>query len=448
MTVSNLPAAPARTMEPATFATTADAFVAALVNLPSEINSTAATINSQAATVATNTATSTTDANNAAASATAAATAASAAAWVNGGTYALNASAISQINFQTYRKITASSVTTTDPALDSTNWTPISVTLIRGVVQSANNTLGVVDNGKIIYGSGTYTQNIGNTTNQKAGWYVYVRNTGSGDITITSSNLVDGLSSYIMYSGETRLFVSDGTNFNSVILTSFYRVWTTTASNNFTKPPGYNYFEGLAWSGGGGGGKQPTSNLAIGGGGGGCFPFKIRASDLGATETISIGGGGAARTTNGSPNAGGETSIGSKIFVAGGSSSGSGYGGAISLFSGNVPITQSTGGLSVGFETASSPTGGSAVWGGASATSNGTVATYRSVYGGGNGGTVDGSNVALAAGFSIHAGNGGAASVASNGTDGTIPAGGGGATQTGTQSGAGARGEVRMWGVC
>jgi len=64
-------------------------------------------------------------ANSAAAAASSAAAAGSiagAAAWVNGNTYALNAAAISTLDFQTYRKITPSSVTTIDPSLDYTNW--------------------------------------------------------------------------------------------------------------------------------------------------------------------------------------------------------------------------------------------------------------------------------------------------------------------------------------
>lgn len=64
----------------------------------------------------------TTLADNAENSATAAAVTAGAAAWVNGGTYALNANAISGVDFQTYRKKTASSVTTADPSADTTNW--------------------------------------------------------------------------------------------------------------------------------------------------------------------------------------------------------------------------------------------------------------------------------------------------------------------------------------
>lgn len=66
--------------------------------------------------------TATTKAAEAVAASLAATTTANASAWVNGGTYALNANAISGVDFQTYRKKTASSVTTTDPSADATNW--------------------------------------------------------------------------------------------------------------------------------------------------------------------------------------------------------------------------------------------------------------------------------------------------------------------------------------
>lgn len=61
-------------------------------------------------------------AGTATAAAAAAVAAANASQWVSGTTYAINACAISQVNFQTYRKITAANSTTTDPANDSTNW--------------------------------------------------------------------------------------------------------------------------------------------------------------------------------------------------------------------------------------------------------------------------------------------------------------------------------------
>lgn len=61
-------------------------------------------------------------ATSAANSATVASVIAGASAWVNGNTYGLNACAISQVTFQTYRKKTASSVTIIDPALDNVQW--------------------------------------------------------------------------------------------------------------------------------------------------------------------------------------------------------------------------------------------------------------------------------------------------------------------------------------
>lgn len=61
-------------------------------------------------------------ATSAANSATAASVIAGASAWVNGNTYGLNACAISQVTFQTYRKKTPSSATPLDPAIDQVNW--------------------------------------------------------------------------------------------------------------------------------------------------------------------------------------------------------------------------------------------------------------------------------------------------------------------------------------
>jgi hypothetical protein len=77
---------------------------------------------------------------NAAASAIAAANNATAAPWA-AGVYAQYAAAISTINFKTYRKITASSSTATDPANDPTHWRPADGSLmdvpVTGTAQTA-----------------------------------------------------------------------------------------------------------------------------------------------------------------------------------------------------------------------------------------------------------------------------------------------------------------------
>ncbi len=134
MAISVLPTAPARSQTAATFVTNADAFVAALATFRTEANALGAQATIDAATASAAATSATTSASNAAASATAAGTSAGATAWITGTTYALNGSAISQIDFQTYRKITASSVTTTDPKNDAVNWvivgTPVSASTL------------------------------------------------------------------------------------------------------------------------------------------------------------------------------------------------------------------------------------------------------------------------------------------------------------------------------
>jgi len=307
--------------------------------------------------------------------------------------------------------------------------------------RTANTILAAADNSTLIdITSGTFSQTFTAAATLGSGWFVYLRNSGTGDITLdpNASETIDGLTSYIMYGGETRLVQCTGTAFISVVLSPFYRAFTATGT--FTKPPGYSYFGGLAWSGGSSGQRQTnTAANAVGGGGGGCFDFLMLASTFGATETISIGAGGIGVTGVANGNLGGNTTIGSLLTVFGavtfpeGGSVRSGAK-ASNIFGG------------VGYESGNSddPTGISTVWGGATAISSADSGT--SVFGGGAGGSLNAATVRIP-GVSQLGGNGGAASSASSGTAGTAPAGGGGGTHTGASSGAGARGEVRIWGM-
>lgn len=93
---------------------------------PTEMQALATNVYNNAVEANADAATATTKAAEATAAASAATATANASSWVNGGTYAMDANAISGIDHQTYRKKTASSVTITDPSADSTNWVGLS----------------------------------------------------------------------------------------------------------------------------------------------------------------------------------------------------------------------------------------------------------------------------------------------------------------------------------
>lgn len=298
------------------------------------------------------------------------------------------------------------------PAADS------SVAMLRRAITGADTALPSDAGGLIDVTSGTFTLAFAAVGTLGNGWYCYIRNGGTGDVTLdpNASETIDGLTSFVMYPGEVRLVQCDGSAFYSLVVSAFQRTFTSTAT--FTKPPGYKVFCGLMWGGGASGDRTDNILLAArGGSGSGAFRFELSASVFAATETVTIGAGGAAVTGVANGNSGGTTSIGTLLTQAGAT------------------------------RTAGSTTGGIAPWGGgdSTATSNGGSA----IYGAGAGGSTNDSNPGSAGtgGSSTVAGAGGAGGTNVNGTDGTAPGGGGGATKTGTTSGAGARGEVRIWGL-
>ena len=123
--IAALPTAPARTDAPATFVARADAFVAALPTLRTQINTTTTAIDGVASTVGGNATTAAADAATASAAATAADATANAVLWVSAGSYTAGQNRYSPINYLTYRAITTHSGETTDPSLDETNWTAV-----------------------------------------------------------------------------------------------------------------------------------------------------------------------------------------------------------------------------------------------------------------------------------------------------------------------------------
>jgi hypothetical protein len=256
-------------------------------------------------------------------------------------------------------------------------------------------------------------------------------------------------------------------------------VQTFNSSGTWTKPAGYAAGSRVhiqAWGGGGSGGRNAVSGRGGGGGGGGYIEEWLNLSQLGATETITVGAGGVSRTGSDQAGANGNpTTVGSLVFVgagAGGPSgvalNGGGGGGQLSSASGANPgnplvsagfgysITNIGSGCIVQYAVTSidvayvgngaatrgsSSNGGrefsgpmDGFWHGGGGGGNSPGA--NSVFGGAGGGA--GTTGTNAGGTSSLGGNGGAGSV--TGTAGSQPGGGGGGgTST---SGAGGTGRV------
>ena len=309
---------------------------------------------------------------------------------------------------------------------------------VNRVARTSNTILGASDHGKLIdITSGTFSQTFDAAATLGDGWFIYLKNSGTGDITLdpNASELIDGLATFVMYPGEVRLVQCDGSALRSVVMNGFYK--TFTASGDFTKPPGYNRFEGLLWGGGGSGRKSAAAAAKSGGGGGACAPITFQSGSFSATEAVVIGAGGTGQvtaTTDG--NVGGDSTFNGVTAYGGPAGETAASLGGNSLIPSAIAVATNTGGAN---STLCAYYGGGA--GLIAATAFG-----RTIYGGGGGGGITAGDVLIDPPTTVYGGAGGAAVLAADGVAGTAPGGGGGATETGT-SGAGARGELRIWGI-
>ena len=331
--------------------------------------------------------------------------------------------------------------------------------LIR-VPRTSNTTISAANKGNLIdITSGTFTQTFDACATLGNGWFCYIRNSGTGDITLdpNASELIDELTSYIMYPGEVRLVQCDGAALRTVVLNSFYKVFT--ASGDFIKPPGYVAFEGLLWGGGGSGGAAISSYAKAGGGGGApCSPFTADAKRLSDSVSVVIASGGVSSSA-GSYGAkvgsvGGTSSFGDMIFAGGGAgggataeistnSAGGGNGGSLYDISASRFNGGKGGGAYLG-----------AIWA-YNSNQPGSGGKYGGGGGGGGGGGVESTtgrdwDFGYASIVGGAGGNGGGTLKGGTGGAGVAPGGGGGggAALSGTaSSGAGGRGELRIWGI-
>lgn len=283
----------------------------------------------------------------------------------------------------------------------------------------------------IVYTTGGFTQTFDDAANLQTGLWFYTRNDTSADITFLANDaLLDGLSTYISYPGETRLWQFNGTDFNTIVINPFTKEFSV--SGNFVKPPRYNYFDTVTQGpgAGGGGGEGRAAGTARAGGAGGAggarLLRRIPASALVTNSTVAIGAGGVggvgANNGVGNPgNAGGVTSFTSNSIVLtasygggpgmGGIASSSTIGGSGGGVGGAGAIGAGTG--TIGGQPANANIGGNSTAtvnnsGGGGAGSNSLV-SGSAEYGGGAGGSISNSLVGVPGGGSLYGGGSGGA---------------------------------------
>jgi hypothetical protein len=312
--------------------------------------------------------------------------------------------------------------------------TTVATATIPRSTRTSNTILASADASTLVaITSGTFTQTFTAAATLGSGWFCYIQNLGTGDITLdpNGSETIDGLTSYIMYPNEVRLVQCNGTSFNTIVLNPFTRSFSATGT--FTKPPCYSQIYAECWGAGGGGGsggfKAGGTAAQGGGGGGGGYMFRpILASALSSSETVTIGAGGAGGAGVGTIGQSPDENTGV-----------TGTGGGNTTFS-TCTATGGNGGQG-GRSNSSAFTQGGA--GGGYGTNNTTSTNTNYAFGGGSGFTQSGDSPVAAFAYAIYGGGGGGGNAYTSPYSGASSLFGG---SGGSGSGGGAAGSVKNGG--
>lgn len=232
--------------------------------------------------------------------------------------------------------------------------------------------------------------------------------------------------------------------------------YTGHGTYTWTKPAGYgakslSFIEcvGAGASGGSYSGGNP-GGTGGGGGGGSYKSLLILTSSLGATETVTVGTGGAAASSNINGSNGGFTSFGTWVKAFGGTGGAGPGGNSVGGAGGGVAATATAatnaaglGGEGNGAPATAGASGNDGYYiggGGGGGAAGGGGNGGNSVYGGGGGGA----SASGTGGSSSFGGAGGAGSNGGTATSGTAPGGGGGGVNSNGTSGAGADGQCKV----
>lgn len=203
---------------------------------------------------------------------------------------------------------TSGQVLTSGGAGAAPTWTTIAAGAdTKFAAKSANYTAVAADKGYLFGCTGSWTLSLTAASTLGNGWYLYLQNTGTGTVTVdpNASETIGGVSTADLKPGDIWLIVCDGTNFQLERLTG-NNSQTFTSTGTFTVPAGVYRIYAEAW---GGGGSGSVGNTGCGGAAGGYSAGWINVTP-GQTITATIGAGGASQTgTNADGNNGGNTTF-------------------------------------------------------------------------------------------------------------------------------------------
>lgn len=198
--------------------------------------------------------------------------------------------------------------------------------------RTSNTILAAADIGTFVdITSGTFTQTLTAAATLGSGWYCWLRNSGTGVITLdpNGAETIDGLTTRACYGQEEIVLSTDGTSWFTEVIHPFY--FKPAATATFIMPSGYLEVESdlTGASAGGGSGRRGAATTNRSGGAPGGAPGRVvrrhRNIVAGTSITITIGAagsGGAAQTVNDTDGvdgtAGGNTSFGTLSIAYGG----------------------------------------------------------------------------------------------------------------------------------
>lgn len=165
------------------------------------------------------------------------------------------------------------------------------------------------DHGKLVNCSGTFTLAVTAAATLGNGWWCYVRNTGTGTITLdpNGAETVDGVATGPV--AGTILLACNGTSFTAVKIGGFDTLQLLTSGTSWTAPLGVRKARVRGVGGGGGGGRSSDAAEGSPGAGSGYFEG-IYPTTPGTAYTYAIGAAGVkASATGAAGTAGGNTSI-------------------------------------------------------------------------------------------------------------------------------------------